>query len=706
MSTANRVFVEISPHSLQLAVIAGRRLVACGDYAFDEKEALAAFIAAHDVKTVVLALVSPRQPFARLSGVEAVTVRSEEGLLACAQAMSTGLTAPLSAVACDATSGKAVDPAGQEPWLIAGTTAESLTAARDQLVALGLPAPVLTALALPAQLGTVVAALQDMPESARVAVLALGENDSVFGLVSAGGVGAVRSVAVGYTQIFNAVQVELGLKFRAAAPKLFFNPSYDFADAAERIAARLAVTLQVALAEFPDRPGILHVVGLPEKQEWLALAMGQALGMSAWTPDAAKICSQLEMEIAAEITPKANTLRLVQLAASSDATKAAWLPFSLGNQPKPAAAPMVAPAPAAVPIPAAVAPKKPVVAPPAAKPPVPLAKPVAPVLPRPAPKPVTAAAAPAKPPARKVPMASVVTVPPTKEPAPVQAEAASVHVASSPKRPWSIYGAVAAVVIIVAVVGGKFYADSHAQAKELALRQIAEKTRVETERVHRIAVEKAEATLKINPVTGLPAEWVSEDIGLTTFAGSAGFKQGAFRMTGFGRNIGNFKDSFLFDYVPLAGDGVVTVRLTAITDASRAAKVGLMMRGSLDDGASHVSLLIENGGKDIKVVWREKSGVQAAIINSLGDAVLSVPIWLRLVRAGSNITAYQSDNGKAWRIVAGTPLTVQMTGEIYAGMAVCSRDDVPALATFDHVSVPGWESLPPILAGSSDLEGN
>jgi hypothetical protein len=41
-----------------------------------------------------------------------------------------------------------------------------------------------------------------------------------------------------------------------------------------------------------------------------------------------------------------------------------------------------------------------------------------------------------------------------------------------------------------------------------------------------------------------------------------------------------------------------------------------------------------------------------------------------------------------------------MTGEIYAGMAVCSREDAPTVATFDHVSVPGWESFPAILAGS------
>ncbi len=675
MSTVNRVFVEISPHSLQLAVIAGRRLVACGDYAFDEKEALAAFIAVNGVKNIALALVSPRQPFARLSGEEAVTVRSEEGLLACAQATFTGLDSPFSAVACDAATGKPVDPAGQEPWLLAGTTTESLTAARDQLAALGLPAPALTALALPAQLGTVVAALQDMPESARVAVLAMGENDSVIGLVSAGGVEAVRSVAVGYMQIFDAVQVELGLKFRAAAPKLFFNSSYDFGDAADKIAARLAVTMQGALAEFSSRPEILHVVGFPEKQEWLAVAMGRALGMTAWTPDAAKICSQLEMEVAGEIAPRANTLRLIQLAAVNDATKAAWLPFSLGNRPKPEAA----------------APKKPVAASPVVKPPVSAAKPVAPAQSRPAPKPAPAAA-PVKSPVVKAPVA---TVPSSESPAPEPTEAEAV----SAKRPWAIYGVVALMVIIAAVAGVKFYSYSQAQAKELALRQIAEKARQDAERAHQIAVEKAEATLKINPATGLPANWVSADIGSTMFAGSSGFKQGAFRMNGFGRNIGNFKDSFLFNYVPLAGDGEITARVMSLTGATRVAKVGLMMRGALDDGASHVALLVENDGRDLKVAWREKVGVYAATINVAGDTVSIVPIWLRLVRAGNTITAYQSSNGKAWRIVPGTPLTVQIPGVIYVGMAACSREDTPTIATFDHVSVPGWDSLPPILAG-------
>jgi len=711
MSTANRVFVEISPHSLQLAVIDGRRLVACGDYSLDEKDALAAFLATHEVKNVAVALVSPKQPFARLAGQEAATVRSEEGLLACAQTLCANPTAPLSAVACDAATGKPVDPAGQEPWLMAGTTAESLTAARDQLTALGLPVPALTALALPSQLGSVVAALQDMPESARVAVLAMGENDSVLGLVSAAGVEAVRPVAVGFTQIYEAVQLGLGLKFRAAAPKLFFNAAYDFADAADKIAAHLAVPVQAALSEFSDRPGILHVVGLPEKQEWLARALGQALGMTGWAPDAAKICSQLEMQVTEGITPTANTLRLIQLASTNDATHAAWLPFSLGDRPKPAPAAPVAvkPAPATVaPLPTtAPAPKKPVVAPPA-KAVAPVIKPAAPVQPRPAPKPAQAAVpapapAPVKPPVAKVvPVAPVAPAAP-KEPVepvaaahpetPAKAAAHAVPPAAASKRSWGVYGVIAVVVIIATVVSVKFYQDGRKQAQELKVRQDADNAR-------QLAIDKAEASLKIDPVTGLPSTWISSDIGAGTSPGSAVFKQSEFRLKGFGREIGSTKDSFLFTYIPLTGDGVITVRVITLTGANRVAKVGLMMRGALDEASNHVSLLIQNEGKDLKTVWREKAGEKTSTFDASGDMVMSVPVWLRLVRAGNTIAAYHSDNGRAWRLVSGTPLTVDMPGKIYAGLAVCSREDSATVTTIDHVSVPGWESAPPILGGA------
>ncbi|MBW8781317.1 MAG: hypothetical protein JF599_05440 [Verrucomicrobia bacterium] len=41
MAPLKRVVVELSPYSVQLAIIAGRQLVACGEYVLDVKEALA-----------------------------------------------------------------------------------------------------------------------------------------------------------------------------------------------------------------------------------------------------------------------------------------------------------------------------------------------------------------------------------------------------------------------------------------------------------------------------------------------------------------------------------------------------------------------------------------------------------------------------------------------------------------------------------------
>ncbi|HSH93994.1 MAG TPA: hypothetical protein VK968_07600, partial [Roseimicrobium sp.] len=109
--------------------------------------------------------------------------------------------------------------------------------------------------------------------------------------------------------------------------------------------------------------------------------------------------------------------------------------------------------------------------------------------------------------------------------------------------------------------------------------------------------------------------------------------------------------------------------------------------------------LLQNEGKDLKVSSRDKAGAKTSVVDSSGDTVMSVPLWLRLVRAGGAITAYQSDNGRAWRLVAGTPLSVDMPGKVYVGLAACSREAQPVMANFDHVSVPGWESAPPILGG-------
>ena len=474
MSTTNRVFAEVSPYAIQLVVFAGRKIVACQSFSLEAKESLAKFITQHGVQGIDLALVSPKQSFAHLSGEESGRGRSDADLWASAQTLPTGLMPPLSVVACDAKTGKPVEEAGHDAWFLAGTTVEGFEVARKKFPAVGLPSPVRMGLALPVQIGAVVAALQDAP--GRVAVLSLGEDNSVLALVSANGVEALRSVPFGYSQIFEAVQVELELRFRVAAAKLFSNADYDFGDEAVGIAARVAASMRTTLRALGPGITALHCAGLIVEQAWFARALAEAVGLSGWTPDIVKVFARLGLEAQAGVEPTVHALNLIQFSQVNEAVENAWLPFLLGSRPKPTPAPVARSAPTEVltkppfpvakppaPRPAPTRPPFPVVKPPALRPvlsPAPAAQPKPQPTPKPliSPKPVT-------PPIIKVVVATRAPIP-LKPPAPVVVAPTKVKTAApfrsvapaksthsvSPKSKHGLYIGVAVLVAVVLVV--------------------------------------------------------------------------------------------------------------------------------------------------------------------------------------------------------------------------------------------------------------
>ena len=108
-----------------------------------------------------------------------------------------------------------------------------------------------------------------------------GETAGKLWRVTAAGITGVRDVPAGFGQIFDAVQAELGLKFRAAASKLFFNDRYDFGDAAEKIAGRVGGFLKGGFEG--ETPVALHVTGVPAGQAWFTEALAKSLGLPVWT---------------------------------------------------------------------------------------------------------------------------------------------------------------------------------------------------------------------------------------------------------------------------------------------------------------------------------------------------------------------------------------------------------------------------------------
>jgi len=382
--SAPRLLVELAPHSVQLALVnAAGRLEGFKECALDAASVtatLAEIAPGVSAANAQVLLVPPAGFVLRSTAEEAASMRTAKSLLSRAESAPHGLEAPLSVVALDAVTGVRVDTVGSTPWVLAGVATAQVDATKAQLTSLGFTGANLR-LALPVRIGAVVTALQDMPEATRVLVWQVGETDAQLACVSAAGCEAAGGAAVGFTQIYEAVQAGLGLKFRAAASKLFFNNDYDFSETAGPVAERLAALLRPAIATLGCAPTALHVAGLPAGQAWLAKAVAAALELAPLSPDIAAFCAQRGLTGGAvNAALPVSALGVLFQASAGEGGGQGWQPEWLDvNAPAPAApAPVVvatAPAPvAAAAAPVAPKPAAPVVKAPAAPAPAPLIK--------------------------------------------------------------------------------------------------------------------------------------------------------------------------------------------------------------------------------------------------------------------------------------------------------------------------------------------
>jgi len=184
-------------------------------------------------------------------------------------------------------------------------------------------------------------------------------------------------------------------------------------------------------------------------------------------------------------------------------------------------------------------------------------------------------------------------------------------------------------------------------------------------------------------VTGqpLPVSWLDQDVGAVGVLGSAGYTNGTFTVAGAGTGtMVTSADGFHFVYQPLTGDGTLIARVVSV-QGSAAAQVGVMMRETLDAGASHVFLF--DYTSSILATERTSAGTSSTY-QSVGSG--TAPNWLKLVRSGNVFTMYGSSNGVNWTQLASQ--TVSMAGNVYAGLAVSNRTTSSlATATFDNVSL-------------------
>jgi outer membrane protein assembly factor BamB len=188
-----------------------------------------------------------------------------------------------------------------------------------------------------------------------------------------------------------------------------------------------------------------------------------------------------------------------------------------------------------------------------------------------------------------------------------------------------------------------------------------------------------------------PTGWTCTDVGGATPAGAQTLDgTGTWTVQGGGGDIWGTSDQFHFVSQPLAGDGPVTARVTSQTATDPWAKAGVMLRQTTDAASAYYAVEV-TPGSGLVVQYRPSSGAAAAMAAQLAGAS---PVYVRAVRAGTTFTAYTSSDGLTWTQVAGSSVTLSVSGAMQAGLAVTSHN-TQAAGTVTFTSVSAGATSPP-----------
>ena len=157
------------------------------------------------------------------------------------------------------------------------------------------------------------------------------------------------------------------------------------------------------------------------------------------------------------------------------------------------------------------------------------------------------------------------------------------------------------------------------------------------------------------------------------------------------RDIFGTADAFHFVYASLTGNGSITARVDNISGGGLWAKVGVMVRESLDAGAAHAMMSVTPANR-VSFVRRLTAGGASTDVN--GDAgAFALPRWVRVTRTGNILRAEQSSDGVTWvgptADAAQAEVGIMLPETVYVGLAFSSYTGGFAEATFSNVKTVG-----------------
>jgi outer membrane protein assembly factor BamB len=167
-----------------------------------------------------------------------------------------------------------------------------------------------------------------------------------------------------------------------------------------------------------------------------------------------------------------------------------------------------------------------------------------------------------------------------------------------------------------------------------------------------------------------PTNWNCADIGSPALAGGQSVSGGTWTIQAGGTDIYGTSDQFHYVWQTLSGNGSVSAQVLTQTKTSSNAKAGVMIRQDSTASSAYYFAAV-TPGNGIFVQYRKAGGAGAQTLVKLSG---TVPVYLAVARTGSTYAAYTSSDGVTWTAVAGSSVTINMTGPVLAGLAATSHN--------------------------------
>ncbi len=195
----------------------------------------------------------------------------------------------------------------------------------------------------------------------------------------------------------------------------------------------------------------------------------------------------------------------------------------------------------------------------------------------------------------------------------------------------------------------------------------------------------------IAPTTTLPTGWTSQDIS-TGAAGNTSFGSigNTWAVYGAGSGVTGTADKFHLTSTSESGNGSITAQVSNPTlnstgTINSSAAAGVMLRASNASGAVNAMIAITpaNG-----LIFSYRTTLNGSTTTTTSTAVTAGPVWLRLTRSGSSVSAYYSTDDVNFTQLGSTVTLSALPTVSLAGLAVSSRVNATLVqSVFANVSV-------------------